>query len=297
VSSEKNNNDHTHYEYITKFLLWALGVTGALIATIVSIAIYVSYKDRDSMREEYSNTIKDLRGQINDIKNEASETSKNIKSDLKDEVISTKKYSQNELERIHAQTSEVALSETKKEVGDIFKSDKIKDIIENQAINEIQTKVKDIVNKETENLSNINDAASEMRIGRKSGMYKLKSYFEGDYNVIDKLNAKKLYDRISNDYYNMTQFKTDDQDAVQNVFKDTSLLRKADLIFIHIINNHVPTDKEELSQLKKFMKEINNNEDLSEVARYIFYLSRLANVDFKPFQIEKINAWFNGLQK
>jgi hypothetical protein len=152
VSSEKNNNDHTHYEYITKFLLWALGVTGALIATIVSIAIYVSYKDRDSMREEYSNTIKDLRGQINDIKNEASETSKNIKSDLKDEVISTKKYSQNELERIHAQTSEVALSETKKEVGDIFKSDKIKDIIENQAINEIQTKVKDIVNKETENL-------------------------------------------------------------------------------------------------------------------------------------------------
>lgn len=253
------------------------------------------------MREEYATTIKDLRGQIIDIKSEASETSKNIKSDLRNEVVSTKEYSENQLNRIETQTSQLAMDETKREVENIFQSDKIQNIIQNQAIQEIKNRVSNIVYNETKNISNINDAASEMRLGRPSGMRKLKSYFEHPTNVNDSIQARRLYDRITNDYNDVFEHPTNIPNAIQNVVNDTAYMRKvAHLVPIHIIDNHLPKDSIEMKELRNIMLNIDNandDYDLNEVSESIYFLSKLANVHFKDFQIKEIDEWFKGLQK
>lgn len=54
IKDNTKSNDKLHYEQITKFLIWGIGVAGVLIVTIASVAIYLSYKDRDERRICYN---------------------------------------------------------------------------------------------------------------------------------------------------------------------------------------------------------------------------------------------------
>lgn len=300
ASSQQENTktpEQIHYENLSSFLKWGIGIAGTIIAAIASIAIYVSYSDRNSMRDEYSNTIKDLRTQIVDIKNDASQTGKDVKENLRNEVLATKQYSDNELAKIQAKTSVLAIDETKKQIESIFATDKIQNIIQNQAVKEIKNKVSDIVNNETKNLSKINDAASEMRVGRIQGMDKLMYYFQHSGNYNDSTLAKNLYDQILQDYRDINLQYRDSSSKIDYYYPDSSNRALLSQIKpIHIINNRFPTDPSEKNELLFLINNVNDkNNDLNLLSYYIGWLSRVTNLNFIPFQLKEINDWFNKL--
>lgn len=73
-----------------------------------------------------------------------------------------------------------------------FGTDKIQNLIQNQAVKEIKSKINDIVDEQIQNMSAINDAASEMRIGRPTGLEKLKMFFTHPLSKQDSLQEKKI---------------------------------------------------------------------------------------------------------
>ncbi len=115
------------------------------------------------MRDEYEKTIANFTTQIKDIKAEAKETEKNIKEESRYDVKEAKEYSEAELSRLQIETHKLALDETEKQVRDIFKTNEIQDIIENQAVSTIKAKVNsDLVNDATKYYWNLMACQNEI---------------------------------------------------------------------------------------------------------------------------------------
>jgi hypothetical protein len=274
-------SEQLHYESIRSFLIWALGIVGTLIVTVAAFAIFISYNDRNAMKEEYTKAISDLRFQISDLRNDAKEKAQSIKEDAKDAVKSTQEYSEKEISRIIISTNQIAQQETQKQIAAIFATDKIQNIIENQAVKEIKSKVSQIVEEQTKNDYSIQYAATRMRQGIRDGEKTLKQYYLKAENTEDSIKARKLYDEICKPY----------QDIAINYIKTHPV--------VNFYNNgRMPDDKYVRQGLENIMKEINDpNTDLSRLAFIIIALRESAKRQFKCFETREINDWFNGLKK
>ncbi|MGI4750774.1 MAG: hypothetical protein ACRYFB_09080 [Janthinobacterium lividum] len=316
TNRRRKTEEQIHYESLASFLKWSVSITGTLIVVLASVAIYVSYSDRNAMREDYQKAITDFNTQIISLKNEEKETVKAIKSDaleslgsinsdaketiiavkgnLKDEITSTNYSTQNELLRIKKETNSLALTETQKQVDNVFKSTKIQDIIENSAIKEIKQKVASLVNTSTQNLTKINDAASKIRIGLPQGIDELRSYFIKPNNPTDSSYAKGLYDRIYNDYYTI---RMKDTTSIKENFE---LIAGTKYTSFRIINNKFPSNENERKTLKFFIDIIidkENKYDLNSTVMAAIFLSKIANKNFNIFEPDAILKWYNGLKK
>jgi hypothetical protein len=292
-----NSEEKLHYENLASFLKWAVTVALSLLAIIGGFGLFFFYKDSKSIKDEFTAKSKELSGQLAEIKNEAKETEKSIKTDLRYEVKATKDYTDNELQIIRSETNRIALQETQKQVESIFASNKIQHIIEDQAISQVKEKVESMVNNATKNIIGINDAASKMRIGLPEGMYKLKSYFKSPTNNKgDSLKAKNIYDLICSDYYEAEKADTFSTGYGYYYTEDSKYANT--YLPIHIVNNKMPTDPKEIKVLNDIINFINNKHkryDLNIISIQIGMLSKLTNIDFRPFQIDEINKWYSEL--
>lgn len=282
-ASRTKSEEQIHYEHLSSFLKWAISIAGTIIATVAAFAIYISYSDRNAMTDEYTKAISNLQNQIKDLKAEANAKNQEIHDYAKEAVQFNLEYSEREISRVKEASYETAIAETKKEVEGIFASDKIQNIIQNQAVKEIRGKVGEIVAEETKNINKINDAANRMRIGMRQGMIELQGYFKRPDNPDDSLRAKELFDRICKDYLDV---KTRQLKYFEYPIQSISLKKGQTEL----------TEREKLV-LKTTIDEINTLEDLDEVALRIVGLSKAVNEDFKPFEFDRINAWYNGLKK
>ena len=274
-----------HYESVTDYLKWAIGIAGGAITIIVAVALFVSWGSVKDMKDDYATTIKDLKEEIKDLKKDAdktvfdmtTDTKSNIdalKQEAKETVVATQDYTKNELERIEANTNDIALTETKTELAKIFGSNKIQDLIENEAVKEVKDKVQEIVFEQTKNLSRINDAASEMRIGRKQGMEKLRSHFLKPDNSLDSLTAINLYNQIIEDYVQVFNSRGTGTNPVH----------------IKRLDDTIPTNMKPF--IKSLVEEIQVSNDLNEISDDIYQLNWNSETKFKPFEIEEIMAWY-----
>lgn len=151
-------------------------------------------------------------------------------------------------------------------------------------------------------MSAINDAASEMRIGRPTGLEKLKMFFTHPLSKQDSLQAKKLYNQIIQDYEDVV--KITDTGRLFKIFYleiDTSAIPvQKSFISIHIINDSLPTNPVEKRELSDLIYSINNENkqyDLNQISACIFILSHMTGLNFKPFEIYEINEWYNQLKR
>jgi hypothetical protein len=270
--------EQSHYENITSFAKWAIIFSGSLIVVIASVAIYVSYSDRNAMREEYSKAIAEMKSQIQDLKTDAKEKTQSIKDDAKDAVKSSRDYSEIEISRIKTSTNEIALQETQKQIQGIFATDKIQNLIEDQAVKEVKSKVVAIVKSETKNFNNIDDAASKMRVGHREGMMQLLDYFKNPESSEDSLRAKQLFEKIENDYFKM--------DSAQMKFYQFPIQS------IGVHNNITDLDSNQRRILSSTINQINEEQDLNTISFLIIALAHAMNKPFKPFEIDEVNAWY-----
>lgn len=280
TSNSSKSPEQIHYENLISFLKWAIGISGSIIAILASVAIFVSYGDRNSMKDEYMKTIENLKIQISEIKQEAKETQQSIKNDLREEVNYSKEYSAKEISNIKIETNNLALAETKKQIDNIFATNKIQYLIEEQAVNEIKKKLPQIINEQTKNDFNINYAATNMRNGIREGERILKSYYLFPESKDDSIKAKRIYDQICTRYNNAADLYLKDNPCVN-----------------YYNNGKLPDDKYTRQGLESVIKELNDpGTDLTRSAFLIRCLSTSAKKDFKCFEINEVNEWYNSLK-
>lgn len=278
-STPSKTEEQLHYESITKIIIFSISFGSLILGIIIAFGIYFSYQNAHDMREEYSRAITDMRQQLSDLKADAKEKTQSIREDAK----ATQEFSEKEISRIKTTTNDIALRETQKNIDAIFATDKIQNLIENQAVKEIKSKLPEIIDEETKGMSEINDAASLMRVGNYNGEIKLKSYFTSPKNKRDSLQAKNLYDGICADY----------EKAAINYHKKIPYLPG-----ISIVDNKMPTDAYPRDVITNLVGQINSdNYDLNSNSIWIDELNHYAHQSFKCFDYDTINKWFNGLQK
>lgn len=275
-------HEQLHYESMISYLKWAIGIAGGLIAVIAAVAIFVTFSDRNAMREEYTNAIKELKTQIADIKNDAKDKTQSIRDDAKDAVRTTQEQAGKEISGITLSTHDAAIRETEKQISLIFETNKIQDLIETKAISEIQQKLTPLLEKQTKSITSISDAAAGMRAGQFRAMQKLEDFFMHPKNSFDSLTAKNVYDEICRSF----------EDQVHDKMKYLQQLS------FSITDNHLPTVPRQQNELKGVIDVINDPAtDLSTIADVIVLLSMATHQDFKPFEIDRINSWYSTLKR
>lgn len=291
-NSSKPSEDKVHYQNIISYLKWGLSITGLLIAAIATVAIYFAFNSVKEIKEElrlakdeHNQTVKDLTEQTQHLRDDAKETVNQIRDDSRSAVQSTRDYSENELSRISASTRQVALTETQKELATIFGTDKIQQLIQNQAVAEIKSKVGEIVDDKVKNISRINDAASQMRVGLKSGLKALESYYQTSQSTYDSLMAKNLYDQITADYFRVRS--TDSIQGFDKAFDLHPLKMKGNIL----------SDSTDKVVLEKVIRMINREEDLNLVSHFMLWLAKETRINFRPFEYDRINRWYDNLIK
>lgn len=284
-SSPRKSEEQMHYENIASFFKWCIGIAGGAIAIIVSFAIYSTYNNVKDMKDDYARTIKDLKEEINDLKIDAESTVKSIENDAKETVRTTQANTDKTLQQIKSSTSQFALDETRKELSDIFGTNKIQDLIENEAVREVKDKVEEIVQEETKNLSRINDAASYMRLGSRKGLTELKNYFEHPTNKLDSLTAKNLYDEIRKNYIEVRA-----EDTTQ-----WSSNNSTKLTFIDETQPLSEANKSALSILMGWVNE--SNSELNNPAGIILYINNYVKHPFDVFDVDGLKKGYSSLKK
>jgi len=264
---QPKTEEQIHYENLKRYFLWAISITGTFIAVIAGFAIFVTYNDRNAMREEYSKSISDLKAQIAEIKNDATQSAKAIKDDARESVRDTKEYAQSEISHITTSTNEIALREAQRQIDAIFATTKIQDLIENQAVKEIKNKLPEIINAQTRNEFIIHDLADKMRQGFRDAADSLKSFFLNSRNPTDSFHAKELYDEITAEF--QAKAEIDGKSGEWQIFTNDS--------------TQFPFSIYQRQVLFHLMKSINNDptEDLTHLALDIKRLSLFFKKDFR----------------
>lgn len=292
-----------HYESVTTFFKWAIGIAGACVSVIVAIALYSTYSNigemKRDMREDlkevktkYDNSIQELKSQISDLKQDAQLTVENIRNDSKEAVLSTKEYSQNELSRISKTTNQLAITETRNQLDNIFATDKIQNLIQTQAVKEVKNKVVEIVAEQTKNFGDISDAASEIRQYKKSARIRLMSYFLRPKNVSDSLIAKQLFDQITSDFEkSFTDDIKNDPNNSNWIFTTDGVnsLKKGEI-------PKDPKDEQKLWQMYSLLKE-SSEYDLYQSIHTVARLRSITGLNFHLLDLERAEKWFENLKK
>lgn len=268
--SEQKTTEQIQYEKLTSLFKTYAGFLTTFLTILSGLTIFFTYSDRNAIREDYKQTIKELKEEITELKSESKESIEKIS-----------KNSEDELQRVSSTTNRIALDETQKQLSYIFGTDKIQNLIQNQAIKEVKSKVIDIVNDETKNFYFVSDAASQMRNGNYNALKKLKYYSENSENLIDRERAKNLLNQISKDFFET--YKDADFEFTK---KSWTEIGKA----FGIYNNKEISEFEIINSLITYINNPDNR--LEDVCYNILCLSKITKQDFKPFEFEKINRWF-----
>jgi hypothetical protein len=296
--------EQQHYESLISFFKYCVTVSGIIIGVISSIAITFSYRSNKEMKDEYANTLKDLTVKIDElksdakqttdeIKRESKETEKSIKEQSYDYLSSTKEYSEKEISRISSSTNAIALDETKKQLDYIFSTDKIQNLIQNQAVKEVTGKVQDIVNKQTENINDISDAAAQMRMEKPKGLKRLLYYIKSG-NAIEASTAKRLFDDIAPDFY--SSYTTDTSDFGISIYPPDSILLRKTLDTLR--SGVLPKNNYTREQVEIWMQSLNSDfESLYQIAYIFNFIRNITRKEMAYFDFEAARDWYNSLKK
>lgn len=266
--------EEIEYKNLKNYLLTLLGFAAAFAGWIV----YLTFEDRKAIKEDYEKTIIELKGEI-----------KELKTDTKESISNTNRYAQEEISRIKFTTNQIALEETEKQLSNIFGTDKIKNLIQDEAVKEVKNKVLEIVDEETKNIIMISDAGNFMRAGNHKAYIKLSNYSKNSENERDKRYASSLLNEILSDYY--LAYKNASKQYIEKgdfhqMGSDYGLQKK----------NQVAITKDDI--VHQLVRSINYPDlELNALSDNIMTLVNLTGVDFKLFEIDKINEWYKNWEK
>lgn len=301
-SGSSKSEEQKHYENLTSYFKSIVQITSTTIGIITAVALFFTWSslrdlksdmkdDLISAKSEYTEAIAGLRSEISELKKEASTTLSRTQNESRDAIQRTMSYSKDEIHKITASTKQIAIDETQKQLNYIFGTDKIQNLIQNQAVNEVKRKVVDIIDERTKNMGDISDAAAELRAYKFSGRNRLRSYFINPKNTSDSIVARLLYEQIAKDFDKIIPENTE--------YDNKNLLAQIDSSSIVLLKKGILKKGSFLeSQISVIMNLVNGPEyDLYQCLVGITRLRLLTGISFHILDIEGVNKWYNSINK
>lgn len=264
--------------FINFFRLIFIGVTTA-ITFLVTIGLYFSYKDMNSMRQEVSERSKEIASQLKEMRQQSQQ-----------EISSTQDYALKQIAMVREDARTTAMTSTKLYLEDIFSRGQVKTVIEDVAEQRIRRKLDEIVN------SNINQFEGNLQERFKTTVRLNAAYDRirwgerSEYDFVDSLRRFSRDTLVRNVALMIIESKTFDYDVA---FKnDDTLFTKnkytglrqifsepTDTIFFH----QKPSD----SEIGEFLFErIEKGKDLSEIYYCFLALPFFTDYKIRPFDFE-----------
>jgi len=294
-SEHKKTEEQLHYESVKSFLIWASSICAALILLAGSWAAYISFKDRESLQSQYQFEASKFKESLDQMRLEAKERQAELSERSDKEIAYSKDISEKQLSNIVMETRQTAITQSEKEISDIFKSDRIQSIIEKNAIGELKEKLPSTVAEYVKDLPKIMEAANFFRGQAPEGEEMLKSYFTSE-SAFERDMSKNIYKQIIKDTYQVYSDVT--PDSLEFKLKYIQIPIVAPLH--KVIKNQYPVIDNDIKNLEVLMDVTND-----KVNRYMLHqralaynaLSYISDNNFPLFDKEQIRKWYSGLKR
>lgn len=275
MPQENKSSEQIQYENLTGYFRTLVWITGIVLGIICTVAMVLSYKDREAMNKSLTATSDKIQKNIDDL-NALSQT----------KIKATSDYAQKEIDIVGQQTKSFVNEKVNRELDYLFSSDKIQGYIRDKAVKVAKTQIADIVSetvdpefKETEKEMNlialISEAAIRLRIGIYDGYLTLKDYIDRPKTIKSKMLAINLLKKIETDYIKSDSINVENlYGYYKNLNKDT-LTQEQYLARNNLIN--VISDNTASIELK---------------VRSIMILNKMYDLNVGIFDFEAMKLWY-----
>ena len=274
------------------FFLWAIGITGTLIAIIVSVSIYFSYQSiadiKREIREDVKNSKENSDKLLSTTNTSVNSEIKNIKDEMNYTIANSENKINNEVSTIKSNASEIALNEARERVNNAFRENNLQEFISNTAKKEFGDKIKNLTDAEIVKLKKsfqvipfLSFCLDGIRWGSKKALMSVDSIRRNSSDSMIRDIANNLYELKAADYE-----KDISEDFTFNK-KDSSFIRESNIADYGV-------NKMTVQQLYKRLKESDN---LIEVCIDIIALKYRTGVNFKMFDFDSIDKYFQKHKK
>ena len=176
IFKKKENPDNSeaqrHYDNIISFFKWALQFSVSLLVLALTAAAILFYHDRHQFNDEIKSYLQESKDQIKEMASDAKNTLKETKEQSNDLSTSLRTEAERNIQYIRNDAKLMALNEATKQVNAAFREKNVQKMIEDAAVKEISTSVKEMVFDKLRLLPNMVLALDRIRVGqRQSFLY------------------------------------------------------------------------------------------------------------------------------
>jgi hypothetical protein len=296
-TSEENNSkteEQIHYENLRAFFNWAISITGALIAIIVSVSLFFTYNSMKDFREELKSTLADSKAEIKEMVSNANMTLKEtrdqsdnvnniVKENSEKSIDNIENESQRSITEFKDYAKSQAISETEKRINEAFKDNNIQKVIDETAKNEIEGRVKDLVINSLKKIPDFILAVDKIRAGDRKSFCFLDSIAKNSNEAGNKNMARNIIEAKILDYEN----------SIEEI-KNLEMIGDYLLAFYNlpssIFGYKINYDSTETSCRKLFndmKEEVEYSNDLNMVALAFKVLRFLTNTPIRMFDFDE----------
>lgn len=313
----RKSEEQIHYESLANYLKYVVGIAGALIVAVASVAIFFTYGDRQSMNEENDKLRTEFKNQMAESRSEMKSSyyaelerfDKNIaemKTDAKTQqlylgdrydkqVEDLKQSSKDQLGSITLETRRAATEQTQKEIAAIFQTDRIQKVIEQHAIGELKDKLPATLSVYVKEYPRIIEAATMMKAYLPTGEKKLKGFFNSE-SIFERNTSRSVYTQIIEELF--APMYAVNKDSIWIKASEADVGVKSQLH--KIIDNKYPTNPQDVNNLESLIKVLKSKGDDNSLYQFAWAYVALSYISGRAFEIfnsEPVFKWYDALSK
>jgi hypothetical protein len=281
-----------HYKSLTDYFKYLVTVTLAAIGILVTVGLYVTYKDVSAMRAEVRQNVLDAKAEIrqnmSDVKSDTKAAVDSTREDARISIENATNTANSQISQIRERAGVIALGEAQRRVDEAFRSTNVQTLVEDAARRQvgpvIERNVAEQVDRVMSSLqedislsSRIADAGNQMRSGMQSGLNELISLQKTAPSERSRKNAKMILDNIADsyEYYRQRDLHAHPSGPGNAIdfLDEGQAIKKGPSVAAGLI------------------KLIRTSEDLSQVALAFIALREATGHRFRMFDIDAVDKW------
>ncbi len=194
------SEEQIHYESLISFLKWGLSIVGTFILILVSIAVFMTYNSFSDFKKELKENINESKNQINELVKTSNAAIKENKEESNAAIKELKEQVDKSIIYIRDDAKVLALSSAERKIEEAFKDKNIQKLINDAAENEIDSRLKEIVGNQTEQIQDFSYAIYKFNQGNRIGLDILDSIKRNSKILSLKAYAEKIIKEKAKEY-------------------------------------------------------------------------------------------------
>ena len=294
VQSTGSNFDKEHYNNLISSVKWILGLAGASVSVIVTVALVATWQDRKEYKEEIRSTLAEVKADLKDTKSEYLTTLKDIKSEANGQVDNLKKQMSDQISIIKGNAENLAMATVQKTLNEQFETRNIQNLISKTADERLQGQVGSIleqkIKKKTEDIDEQTEAVSFLSIA-------VDQIRNGDRRWFDKVDSIRQFHKliiIKKLAESLLIQKIEHYKAALNYDQNSRSMDSAVYIPFNLIDSPSDTVLNVGVDLLilTLVKDIAVRNDLTTITSEFITLIKLTGKIFKLFNFKEVKDWF-----